>query len=377
MVVTETRPPKGYRWGEVTIQAWELAGEERVVRPAVVPALIHECGYLCLHKPVVEGFGLWTVTHVPSGQKIAILPTQAIARQCVGCLLSLPSLRDEKPSPSLRSEVEVIVSSLQSQWISTSPASGRKPSGRTRKGNPSSFSPVFHGYVPTPATRAAQNKATLVFGELWNARPEDSPTGSFASAWASLEQAAAVQWREEIVIRVTQPPRAILLETDIPQTPDSSPTPSGANSPQATARPFSGVTLRDGTPATPGEFRRRYQHLMDLGDRLRAGSLKFQTLYREGERDGWTTERLDRWEKIDERFKALVFEGWMVWSGAALCLDVAPPEFQRNVVAKLGYVGSRERGWHELAMKSLLRHPEIEAVLPLRRDVREKIGARL
>jgi hypothetical protein len=366
MVAPDTRPPKGYAWGAVTIQAWALVGEERVVTPTSVPALIHEAGYLCLHKPVVEGFGLWAISHVPTGRQIATLPTQAAARQCIGLLVSLPGLQGTSPPSDLSCSVEAILSNLPSP-STPRPASRRRP---RPSGNPpdapSSFSPVFRGYVPTPADRAAQNIAALSLGTAWNGGSTTDLTRFLSEA----EQAAAIHAREEIVVRVTQPPRALLLETDIPphlaKSGPPSPSPSGLS-----------ATLRDGTPATPREFRRRYQQLLDLGDRLRAGSLRFQTLYREGEAGGWTVERLDRWERLDERFRALVCEGWMVWSGAAFCFDCAPEEFQRNVVAKLGFVGSRERGWTELGVKTLLRHKEIQDVQPLRREMRERIAGRL
>jgi hypothetical protein len=54
----------------------------------------------------------------------------------------------------------------------------------------------------------------------------------------------------------------------------------------------------------------------------------------------------------------------MIWSGAAFCFDCAPEEFKRNVVAKLGFIGSREKGWHELGIKTFLRWPEIAEVNP-------------
>jgi hypothetical protein len=371
MDAVTTRPPKGYTWGEVTIQRWALVDDARVVTPASVPALMHACGYLCLHRPIVEGYGLWTVSHVPSGMMIATLPTQAAARACIGCLLSLPSLRDETPPPSLRSEVAAIVSGLPSPPPRTTTTRSSRPSGTPRSAaSPSSFSPVFRGYVPTPADRAAQNIAALSLGTAWNG----GSTTDLARFLSEAERAAATHAREEIVVRVTQPPRALLLETDIPSHASmASPSKSSPPSPG----PGTGYTLRDGTPATPGEFRRRYQQLLDLGDRLRAGSRKFQTLYREGEREGWTTDRLDRWEAIDGKFVSLVQEAWMIWSGAAFCFDCAPEEFRRNVVAKLGFVGSREKGWTELGVKTFLRHSEIQDVQPLRRELRERIGARL
>jgi hypothetical protein len=376
MDAVTTRPPKGYAWGAVTIQQWALTGDARAVTPTVVPALLHECGYLCLHKPVVEGFGLWTISHVPSGEKIATLPTQAAARGCITSLLALPGLASTGPDPSVLSSAMVVVSSLPS--LSTPrPAPKRRPRPSGRRGDaPSSFSPVFRGYVPTPADRAAQNTAALAFGEMWNGGSTTDLTRFLSEA----TRAAAVHAREEIVVRVTQPPRALLLETDIPSSPSLSPTsgiPSGAASPTSTSGPSSTATLRDGTPATPGEFRRRYQQLLDLGDRLRAGSLRFLILFHRGEEEGWPTPLLEKWEAMDERYRSIVCEGWLIWSGAAFCFDCAPEEFKRNVVAKLGYIGSREKGYHELGIKTLLRHPEIAEVQPLRRMMRAKIQGEL
>jgi hypothetical protein len=177
MDAVTTRPPKGYAWGAVTIQRWALVGDARVVTPTSVPALIHEAGYLCLHRPVVEGYGLWTVTHIPSGRQIATLPTQAAARGCITSLLALPGLVSTGPDPSVLSSAMVVVSSLPS--LSTprpAPKRRPRPSGR-REDAPSSFSPVFRGYVPTPADRAAANTAALAFGELWNGDPPAASNG--------------------------------------------------------------------------------------------------------------------------------------------------------------------------------------------------------
>jgi hypothetical protein len=368
MDAVTTRPPKGYAWGAVTIQRWALTGDARAVTPTVVPALIHEAGYLCLHKPVVEGYGLWTVTHIPSGEQIATLPTQAAARGCITSLLALPGLASTGPDPSVLSSAMVVVSSLPS--LSTprpAPKRRPRPSGR-REDAPSSFSPVFRGYVPTPADRAAQNIAALSLGTAWNGGSTTDLTRFLSEA----ERAAAIHAREEIVVRVTQPPRALLLESDIP-----SRLPGEKHGQPVTPPSRGQFALMDGTPATPGEFRRRYQTLLALGDRLRAGSLKFLILYREGEEEGWTAERLDRWEAIDGKFVSLVQEAWMIWSGAAFCFDCASEEFKRNVVAKLGFIGSREKGWTELGIKTFLRHPEIQEVQPLRREIRERIAGRL
>jgi hypothetical protein len=394
MDAVTARPPKGYAWGAVTIQTWALVDGERVVTPTSVPALMHACGYLCLHKPVVEGFGLWAISHVPTGQQIATLPTQAAARQCIGLLATVDGLGAQNPGGSTLSEVSTIVSSLPSPPPRTTTTRSSRPSGKPRDAaSPSSFSPVFRGYVPTPADRAAQNIAALSLGTAWNGGSTTDLTRFLSEA----EQAAAIHAREEIVVRVTQPPRALLLETDIPRhlarsgppapSPDgssttpslspSSPATSGPTSPPRTGGPSSTATLRDGTPATPGEFRRRYQALLEIGDRLQKGSIAFSRVYAEGEASGWPAPLLEKWEVMDERFRAMACEGWMIWSGAAFCFDCAPEEFKRNVVKKLGFIGSREKGWHELGIKSFLRHPEVAAVAPLRREMKERIQARL
>jgi hypothetical protein len=75
-----------------------------------------------------------------------------------------------------------------------------------------------------------------------------------------------------------------------------------------------------------------------------------------------------RWRKLDARWVALVHEGWQTWGLAAVCFHQLPREFQAKVRAKLGYIGSYERGWHELGIKTFLRHPEIHEVAPVRRD---------
>lgn len=377
-MIAETRPPKGYRHGTITIQRWELVDGARVVTPAEVPGLIHECGYLGLHKPVVEGYGLWTVTHVPSGMKICSVPTQTAGRRVISSLSDLAGLTVISPGPECLSEAWAIASTLSTSSAGAATPSRRSKSGRKPPAGPSSFSPVFPpGVVPTPKTRVALNKAAIDLGKAFSAN--DRTTDVFGS----LADAASVQWREEIVVRVTQPPRAILLEEDIPGLPITDlPIAGGTNSGPATnagkmLSPGSTPTLRDGTPATPAEFRRRYQILMDLGDRLRAGSLAFSKVYAEGETAGWTVARLEKWEQMDRRFREIVGEGWMVWSGAAFCLAVAPPLFLANVEAKLGYVGGKDGDWHELGVKTLLRHSEIMEVQPLRREMREKIWREL
>jgi hypothetical protein len=227
---------------------------------------------------------------------------------------------------------------------------------------------VFRGYVPTPADRAAQNIAALSLGTAWNGGSTTDLTRFLSEA----ERAAAIHGREEIVVRVTQPPRALLLETDIPPHAYQLAEQSRLNSPTTGEGHFA---RRDAGHA--GGVPAAVSALLDLGDRLRAGSLKFLILYREGEAEGWTVERLDRWEAIDGKFVSLVQEGWMIWSGAAFCFDCAPEEFKRNVVAKLGFIGSREKGWTELGIKTFLRHPEIQEVQPLRREIRERIAGRL
>jgi len=168
-----------------------------------------------------------------------------------------------------------------------------------------------------------------------------------------LEQtraAIAVHWREEIMVRVVP---GLLLERDVPST-GQSPSPSSTSSASS--------------PPSPQQFKKHYNSLLEIGDRLRLGALKFLSLHAEGEEEGWTPERVERWRKLDKRWVELVHEGWQTWGLAAVCFHQLPREFQRKVKAKLGYIGSYERGWHELGIKTFLRHPEIQVVAPVRRD---------
>lgn len=313
----------------------------------------------------------YTVTHLPSGKAIATLPTQAAGRELIGSLATLPDLACSSPPSGVGSEVQAMISSLSTRLAGAATPSPRLRSGKKPGTVPSSFSPVYPpGVVPTPKTRIAMNEAAIALGQAFSASPRTT------DVFALTAGAASVLRREEIVVRVTQPPRAILLEGDIPNLPGESSDSPPSTTPRS-SRPSSTPSLRDGTPATPAEFRRRYQILLDLGDRLRAGSLAFSKVYAEGEREGWTVARLEKWEVMDRRFREIVGEGWLVWSGAAFCYDAAPAMFQANVVLKLGYIGDRAHGYHELGIKTLLRHPEIAEVQPLRREMRERIWREL
>jgi hypothetical protein len=351
------RTPKGWEAREYPVT--KLAGRETVA------GLVHPCGWLGCHQ--LPGHPpLYTVDHLPTGARICTTNYQAQAQAICGSLAGVSGMNSLSPPPSICSEAAVIIASVLAKSPERSTPTRRSKSTARSRTSQSSFSPVWTGYVPTPETRAAGQRAAATLGEAWAGRKHPR------EAYLASERAAAIQWREEIMVRVTQPPRAILLPADIP----TLPVPSTASSAKPSSEGWSRPTLLDGTPATPAEFKRRYNLLMELGDRLRAGSRKFLTLHAEGEMEGWTVERLERWERLDERFRALVGEGWMVWSGAAFCLAVNPG-LRANVEAKLGFVGGTERGWHDLAIATFLRHPEIAEVRPLRRMMKDVIWQEL
>lgn len=165
------------------------------------------------------------------------------------------------------------------------------------------------------------------------------------------------------MVRVTQPPNNHLLASDLPSSlPLEAPV----------RRVGQEYRLRDGTIASAAQFKIEYDRLLAYGDRLQVGARRLLQLSADASEHGWTPDMLLRWERIDARFVSIVQEGWGVWSRAAYCLWASSDAFQAKVVARLGHVGSAAQGWAELGVKTLLRHPEVKEVQPLRREMREK-----
>lgn len=260
------RTPKGWEAREYPVT--KLAGRETVA------GLVHPCGWLGYHQ--LPGHPpLYTVDHLPTGARVCTTTYQAQAQAICGSLAGVDGMNVPSPPSSTCSEAAAIVSKLlrESPPKPTPMRAGRSAKRRETAGAASSFSPVWTGYVPTPETRAAGQRAAATLGEAWAGRKHPR------EAYLASERAAAIQWREEIMVRVTQPPRAILLPGDIPSFPSTNGTPSpqdiarrsGADGTSAIATssaglpskipnlsgPSSSTKLLDGTPATPAEFKRR------------------------------------------------------------------------------------------------------------------------
>lgn len=408
--------PRGYHWAALTVERVYYTDETETRHSTkVLPALVHECGFLAYHNLCwldEDGPGegnrseekLWfTVTHVPSGRQVCNVRTQAAAREVIGSLASLAGLAAVSPSLPTLSEARAAIFAVASRLHEAIQVRKKPTHSPNRSVVRSSFSPVHRpGPPPTGPTRLAANSAAVALENLWNGLPMDSPeeSGTLTSApgvigrtsglsdpeghrissagsdalrersasnlsqfYRTLDHWGQTAWREELMVRVTQPPNNHLLASDIPSSlPLEAPV----------RRAGQEYRLRDETPANATQFKVEYDRLLVYGDRLREGALRLLGIYAVASPDCWTPETLDRWERIDARFVSIVQEGWMVWSRAAYCLWASSDTFQAKVVAKLGHVGSASQGWAELGVKTLLRWPEVKEVQPLRREIREK-----
>lgn len=130
--------------------------------------------------------------------------------------------------------------------------------------------------------------------------------------------------------------------------------------------------LADGTLCTWDGFRAAYKRLIVIGNDLQALAVELLDtsldLLNEDERP--TRALRDRFRALDERWIALIHEGWQTWGEAVSHYLASPPVRQEQVRQKLGYIGTRERGWGELGKKTFLRHPEIAEASKARRLVR-------
>lgn len=281
---------------------------------------------------------MYTVTHLPSTNAVTNVRSQREAKALIIALAGVEGLDQTSPPSSALSAAWAIVSSPP---VPPRPRKPRKVSPKAVPRYP--LAPQYRpGFTPTARQRLLDTKLATALALGLEGR------GSGYQEQASA--AIAAHWREEIMVRVVP---GLLLESDVPS---SSALPGTA------------------TKSSPGprEFKRSYNALLEIGDRLRAGSLKFKALWMEGEAFGWDEERVARWEKLDARYIALVWEGWQTWGLAAVCFDRLPQEFQARVVAKLGHIGSHEHGWHDLGIKTFLRHPEIREIAGIRRRWRER-----
>ncbi len=350
------RTPKG--WSKRAIQT--CCGE--------VEAIVHGCGWLAYHKAPwadepysmnkAEAQAWLTVTHVPTGLAITNIRTQSAAQQIITSCAHLRGVDTSSPTQSavllFRDTVSAELSRLQAAGRAqkrTAPASSTSDTALK-------ISPVWE-WVPTPKQRAAGQMAADSINAVWAAKTPEGQQEAYEEMLEELTTLAAVTWREEIMVRIVQGAKAPLLETDVPK-----------------SRPTISVLL-DGSSVSHETFRKKYADLISTGDRLQTGAVKMMGLYVLGSANGWTNDSLSRWEKMDERFTALVQEGWMCWSGAAYCYAHASDRFKANVQAKIGFVGDDRRGYHALAEKTFLRHPELAECREMRREMRQRIAREL
>lgn len=271
----------------------------------------------------------YQVIHLPSGTVASNVRTIAQAKGMCTALSSLPGLNTSTPSGPALSAAWAVVSNFFT--------------GVTRRPKPKQPSAVNLTLRPlyrpgfTPSRR--QRRLDQALAEELEAALRGDEAAEITPALAAATRAA---WREEIMVRVVP---GLMGERDVPV-------------------PKNGPPIE----ASPIVFKEHYQALLTIGDRLQLGAKKLQRLWVEAEAEGWTEQRVARWRDMDQRFRDLIYQGWWTWGLVAVIFDKLPEDYQARVTKKLGYIGNREAGWHELGIKTFLRHPEIKAVAPLRQE---------
>lgn len=128
--------------------------------------------------------------------------------------------------------------------------------------------------------------------------------------------------------------------------------------------------LLDGTASGWEGFTKSFATLVHLGDRLQQGAIRILAMADLFDQRGeMTSQERERWDRLGEKFSDLIREGWMEWTACAAHYINSPEGRQRQVIKRVGFVGNRERGYHELGMKTFLRHPEVHEAIKRRRVV--------
>lgn len=335
---------------------------QRVIDTCCGPAeaVIHPRGDLGYHlvpwaeDGKVEDQQWYTVTHLPSGSAIANVRTQGRATEVIFLSLSLLPEPTKLPTFSDVKALHTGLSDLYTRWANAAAPKPRPKQAATTKQSrspevPLKFSTVW-AWNPTPQQRAAALEVTDLMTEA-SAGDSTSSTTLWSEALPHLFE---VTWREEMMVRLASGTQPVILSSDLPAKPPK--------------------TLLDGSPVSPATLKRKLGELVALGDRLQQGARLMLRLYAHGSANGWTNALVAKWEALDSQYVALIQEGWMIWSGAAGCYISCSPAVQAKVVEKFGFVGNAEQGYHDLARKTLLRHPEVQEVLPVRRAMKKKIA---
>ena len=275
----------------------------------------------------VDDPGFYYLFHLPSHRLACIVEGQDKVLEAVTLLGAVPGL--EQPDPP-KVALDTALAILR----------GWKPEKKVKKAPPPPepavvWEPVYNpGVTPSAAVRAADRTLASI---LTRAAVEDA---EFVKG--AIDRAIALAWREALVAAVDQ---VLASDDEIPQAP---------------------IRLQDGTLCSWEGFRESYKRLIRIGNELQMRAVEFLDYHDQG-MPGLQREWLRNWE---EDWIGLVTEGWMEWTACVSHFLASPEIRQEQVRQKLGYIGTRERGWGALGRKTFLRHPEIAEASKARRLVR-------
>lgn len=271
--------------------------------------------------------GFYYVYHLPSRRLGGIVEGQDRALECVKLLGAVPGLEEEQP-PQVALDTALAI------------LRGWKPERAKKRKEPPvlpvDLEPVYNpGVTPSARVRTADRELASLLGQALA-----GGTITTVQLTEATTKAVNLGWREALMAEVDQ---TLANPDEVPEAP---------------------IRLLDGTPCSWEGFKESYRKLVVIGNDLQTQAIHLL--------DAAEDEVLDRalWRSLEDTWVALLTEGWMEWTACVAHFLASPPVRQQQVKDKLGYIGSRERGWGALGKKTFLRHPEIAEASKARRLVR-------
>lgn len=285
-------------------------------------------GVLALYRlsPDADKWG-WTVTHVPTG---ATVYNPQLQREGKGFILAALAAGQSWDWRNLtRENMEVL-----RELIMRQPAAAPPP---TR-----SLGDLCVDWLPGFTPSEELQALARAVNRSWHS--EDHAL--FATSTAAF---TAREWREVIVARMATGKRGTLLPGDV----------------------RGGAQSINGIPCGIAECKRRFRISWEIGTKIDEVAGKMAGLIAVGDPAG-TDE--DQWVALDDELRGLIIEGWGNWAGQVHVFSQLPLEDQAPFLKRLGFLGSKEKGWQALGVKTFLRSPGLRNILPTRREIKRRIG---
>jgi hypothetical protein len=306
----------------------------------LVTALVRKATpWLAVHESPLGSDTVYAVTHVPSGDAFGNYHTRALAFSVAERLAPFERLED----------TYLDITALRPAWEATKELidSLDKPVKRTKTPDlppvPVRLIPVYRpGFTPSGEVKSADRELAQVLGMAMVG--QDPGEERFTRV---KDRALDLYWVEEFMVRVPG-----LKASEVPPRPKG-PRPS---------------RLSDGTPCNYEGFKKSRAKLDGIGDQLLELSYEILVLADAYEANLWGDEERYDWITILSEFSRLAIKGWGEWTACVGHFIASTREEKDEVIAELGFVGSRKSGWREMGLKTFLRHPDIRKAL-IRRDV--------